>query len=355
MRIVTLLGTLLFASLPATSNYQLNSYGFGSGGTANSSTATYSLEGQAGDLNGADSSTSNASVKPGFIHTEQANVPQITVDNNSGQYYNKLHFVIQPNSHDPTDATYLIAIKTTSTTNMNTASGLQYVQPDGTLSSTLSLADYQNYSTWGGSGGSLIIGLQPSTTYYVAVRSTQGKFTESAYGPVVSLATAAPTLSFSLVTSSQSSPPFSVDLGTLTAGTIATAGNNITTTLSTNGASGGDIYVDGSNGGLKSSSTGDLIPAVSNDLATISNGFGAQLKSGSLGQAAGGPFTVVGPFNVSGNNVGSIGSTVESLFTSSTPITSGTGSLVLKAKAKSTDIAAHDYQEVLTFVASANF
>lgn len=337
----------LFAALPATGNYQLNSYGFGSGGTAGSSTSTYSLEGQTGELNGSPSTTTTYNNGGGFIQTQQANVSTITVDNASGQYYNKLHFVIVPNSHDPTDATYLVAVTTTSTTNMNTASGINYVQPDGTLSSTLSNTDYQTYSTWGSGGGSLIIGLTPSTTYYIAVRSTQGKFTESAYGPVVAQATAAPTLTFGLT-------PNTVNIGTINpgSGTVYTS-PTITASITTNAASGGDIYIDGKNGGLKSNSTGYQINAVSNDLSSLSEGFGAQ--NSSVGQTSGGPLSVVSPYNGASNIVGLVNGTLRSLYTSTAPITGGSGVLVVKAKAASTDVAANDYQEILTFVAAGNF
>src|SRR6266404_5723381 len=85
----------ILATLPATTNYQLNSYGFGSGGTAGSGTATYSLEGISGELGGQTSTTSNYEVKPGFVETQQANVPKLSsFDNGSGRYYNQLHFVL---------------------------------------------------------------------------------------------------------------------------------------------------------------------------------------------------------------------------------------------------------------------
>lgn len=341
-------GATLFAALPATSNYQLNSYGFGSGGTANSTTTTYALEGISGSLSGPTGSTANGQTKPGFIQTQQAHVPQITVSNESGIDYNKLKFVIQPDSHDPSDAKYLIAVTTTSTSDMNTASGITYLQPDGTLSGSLSLSDYQTYTAWGGASGGYIIGLTPSTTYYVAVRSTQGKFTESAYGPVIAQATAAPSITFSLNTTS-------VDFGTLNPDntTISTAAQTITSTLSTNGASGGDIYLTGKNGGLKSTSTGNVINSVSNDLANLNDGFGAQ-NSGT-GACTGGPLTAVSPYTASGTNVGIINTITHSVYTVGGPITGCTGTLTLKAKAARTDVAATDYQEILTFVAAANF
>jgi hypothetical protein len=341
-------GIVFFGALPSTTNYKLNSYGFGSGGTAGSSTATYSLEGTTGELSGAPSSTATATSKPGYIETQQANVPKLaSLDNNGGQYYNKLHFVID-NQGNPTDAKFLISVSTDSF-----ASDIRYVQTDGTLTSTLSTAHYQTYSAWGGAGGSLIIGLLPSTTYQVRLRATQGQFSESAYGPITAQATAAPTLTFSLVTSTQAVPPFSVNFGTLTAGNIATTAETINTTFSTNGTTGGNVYLAGLNGGLKSTSTGAQINAVSNDLTSLSNGFGAQ--NSSVGQSSGGPYTVVSPYNVSGNNVGIVGGTTRSLYTSSSPVTGGSGVLILKAKSQSIDVSASDYQEVLTFVAAANF
>ena len=342
------LGLVLFGALPSTTNYRLNSYGFGSGGTANSSTATYSLEGTAGELSGQSASTVNAQAKPGYIQSQQANVPQLaSIDNNGGQYYNKLHFVID-NQNNPSDATFLISVSTD-----NFVSDIRYVQTDGTLTPILSTAHYQTYSGWGGAGGSLMIGLLPSTNYDVRLRATQGKFTESAYGPISSQATAAPSLTFSLVTSTQPSPPFSVDLGTLDVGNINTTAQTINTTFSTNGTTGGNIYITGQNGGLKSNSTGYQINAVSNDLTSLSEGFGAQ--NSSIGQSSGGPFSVVSPYNGSGNIVGSVGGTTRSLYTSTNPITAGAGTLILKAKAAATDISATDYQEILTFVAAANF
>lgn len=341
-------GLMVFAALPATTNYQLNSFGFGSGGTANSQTATYSLEGISGELNGAPSGTINAIVKPGFVQSQQAHVPIIaSVDNNGGLYYNKLHFVID-NQGNPTDATFLISVSTD-----NFASNITYLQPDGTLSSTISLLDYQTFAAWGGASGSLIVGLLPATTYSVRARATQGNFTESIDGPAVSQATAAATLSFDLATSAGPTPPYVVSLGTLTSGSINSGNNTINTSLTTNGASGGNVYIASKNGGLLSSSTSYLIAAVSNDLSTASEGFGAQ--NSSISQSSGGPYTVQSPYNGSGNNVGVLSTLIRSLYSSSGPVTGGTAVLNLKAKPSSSAIAATDYQEIITFTAAANF
>ena len=83
----------IFGVLPSTTNYQLNSYGFGSGGTSNSTTGNYSLEGITGEAGSGTDSTANYSLKPGYVETQQADVPKITLTNPSN-YYDKLHFVI---------------------------------------------------------------------------------------------------------------------------------------------------------------------------------------------------------------------------------------------------------------------
>ncbi len=354
MNKLALLGLILFSALPTTSNYRLNSYGFGSGGTANSHTTTYSLEGTTGELSGQTAATSNNKTKSGFIETQQASVPKLSaLDNNGGQYYNKLHFAID-SQNNPTDATYLISVSTVS----DFTSNVTYLHPDGTLSAVFSMTDYQTYAAWGGVGGSVMVGLLPSTTYNVRLRATQGKFTESAFGPKMVQTTAAPTLTFSLLTSAQSVPPFSVGLGTLNAGNVNTTVDSINTTLSTNGTSGADVYITGQNGGLKSNSTGSQINAVSNDLSSLPAGFGAQncnILACSISQTSGGPYSVASPYNGSGNIVGVVSSLTRSLYTSSTPLSGGSGVLFLKAKSATTDVAATDYQEILTFVAAGNF
>src|SRR4051812_33396932 len=139
------LGWFLFAVFPTTTNYTLNSYGFGNGGTANSVTSNYALEGITGEVGGQNSATSTYTAKPGFNETQQANLPKIlSFNNNSGVYYNKLHFVIDEQGN-PSDALYAMSISTD-----NFSSDIRYVKSDLTVGSSLTLSDYQDYATWGG-------------------------------------------------------------------------------------------------------------------------------------------------------------------------------------------------------------
>ena len=293
-------GVLLFAALPQTSTYKLQSYGFGSGGTANNTgTTTYSLNGISGELSGqpTKTGTSSSNSGSGYIVDQQASVPQLaSADNGSGDFYNKIHFVIdntQGNSTNtyPTDTKFLISVSLSSA--VVGASTSEFVTPlylktDGTLSPTYTTADYQTYAAFGSAGGSTIIGLTQNTPYYIHLKATsgqtgpQGAYAESGYGPVTTQATAPATISFGLTTSA-------VTLGVLNAGTINAGNQTISSNFDTNGASGGDVYIKSLNGGLKSSSTGYKIAAVSTNLGAAAEGFGAQNTS--VSQTSGNVFS----------------------------------------------------------------
>ncbi|MEK7594951.1 MAG: hypothetical protein AAB436_04920 [Patescibacteria group bacterium] len=334
------IGAIVFAAFPSTPNYQLNSYGFGSGGTANSTTSNYALEGISGEISGSPSSTATYSVKPGFIQTQQAHVPKVSAfDNGSGTYYNKLHFVIDQQSN-PSDAQYAVSISTD-----NFVSNVNYVKNDLTIGASLALTDYQTYSTWGGASGANIIGLLPDTTYYLRIKATQGKYTESAYGPIASATTTNPHLSFSVSTNSE-------NLGSLIAGSVVSSPSTVDVDFDTNAASGGDVYINGKNTGLFSTQASYTIPSSTGDLSVLARGFGAQVTATG---ATTGTFTKVSPYNGTLNNVGITDTTIRRIITSAGPIVGGTGSISIKAKAAASDKAADDYTETITLLASASF
>lgn len=333
-------GLLVLAALPATTNYKLNSFGFGSGGTAGSSTSNYRVEAITGETSGTTPSTSNYAGKPGFIQTQQANVPVAPTITNPSSYYDKLHLVINP-SNNPTDATFAISIS-----DDNFATDTRYIKNDDTVESALTVADYQTYTAWGGAGGFNIIGLAANTTYTVKVKATQGRFTESAYGPTASAATVGQQITFSLSTNSEA-------MGNLLPATVTNSPTNVTTNLATNGDNGGTVYIAGKNTGLKSATTGFTIASATADLAAAATGFGVQGVSTT--QSSGGPLTTAPPYNGSAQNVGITNTVLQTIFQTTAPIVGGQGVFVIKAKAASTTPAASDYLETLTIVAAAIF
>ncbi|MEO7617853.1 MAG: hypothetical protein ABIS59_03350 [Candidatus Saccharibacteria bacterium] len=338
---------MILAALPSSTNYSLNSYGFGSGGSANSSSTNYGLNATAGEQAGNTSST-NYKLGAGEKYLKQANVPTISLVNNA-RWYNKLLVTIGP-ENNPSDATFAIAI---SSDNFATT---QYVKADHTVGSTLTTGDYATYAGWGGAAGVYIVSLSDTTTYIAKAKAYRGAFTESGYGPTATANTSPPLLTFDIdvaATDISTSPPYLVDLGELLANSVIDSTNRVWTTLDTNAESGGIVYVSGQNSGLRSTTANYTIASSSGDLAAQQEGFGAQIAS--AGQSSGGPLTGAASYSVTGSNIGATDSQIRNLFTSAAPIISGRGSFILKAKSKDQTPSSTDYSEILTVIASANF
>lgn len=329
----------LLAALPASTNYQLNSYSVGSGSTNNSSSTNYSLQGGAGELGGSAASGPTYTVKSGAVQAEQANVPPApTLSNGGGIYFNQLNFIIN-SGNNPNDAKFSVAVSTTSNFTVT-----NYVQADGTLGVS---PVYQTYSAWGGATGTLATGLSPSTTYWFKVNATQGKFSQSAYGPAANIATVTngPHLSFAL-------SPSSINLGSLLPGSVVASPSNISLTFATNATNGGTIYMAGQNTGLVSASSGNYnihVSPPSGDLSSLSEGFGLQDLTASS------PLTKQSPYNGSSNVVGAIYTTFQLIFAATSAVPSGSATATLLAKAAVSTPSATDYQDTLTFVAAAAY
>lgn len=333
------MGFFLFA-FPASTNYQLRGYGFGSGGEDNMASTNYAADAITGEVSDDQLSGTNYNLGPGLSFEITANVPPAPTFSNPSNYYNKLHLVLDT-GNNPTDTLFAIAISTDNFTTTN------YVQSDNTVGGTLGIEDYQTYTVWGGGTGFDIIGLAPSTTYKVKAKAFQGKFSESGYGPTASAATVSSQLSFSLSTNT-------VNFGSLTVNTVNSSPANIDANFATNATSGGTVYISGANAGLTSAVASHTIGAVSGDLSSLAEGFGAQGVS--VTQSAGGPLTLVSPYStLTGNVVGVIDTTIRSMFDSVGPITGGVGTFVLKAKPSAVTPSAADYAETLTIIAAGRF
>ncbi|HTE22293.1 MAG TPA: hypothetical protein VK674_04605, partial [Candidatus Limnocylindria bacterium] len=177
-----------------------------------------------------------------------------------------------------------------------------------------------------------------------------------AYSAVASAATVSPSLTFDIDVSgsdTETAPPYATNFGTLLAGTVADSPERIWIDLETNGASGGTVFIASANTGLKSLATTYTISALTGDLTSLSEGFGAQ--SASATQSGGGPLTAQSPYTGASNNVGITDTLLRQAYVSSSPITAGRGSLLLKAKSKTDTPAAIDYTDTLTLIAAASF
>src|SRR5205085_2673837 len=115
----------------------------------------------------------------------------------------------------------------------------------------------------------------------------------------------------------------------------------------------GNVYIYSLNGGLKSTSASYTLASATADLSTASEGFGAQIAS--AGQTSGGPFSKVSPYNGSGNNVGVLGTTISTIFSSNAPVTGASGAVQLQVRPSSITPEATDYSDTLTVVAAASF
>jgi len=325
----------LLAALSSSTTLQLNNYSLGSSGNVGSSSATYFVEGSAGELQGNTTVGGSYQTKGGSLQAQQASVPPApALSSNSGAYYNKLQVTVNATGN-PADVTYSLAISTNNFTTTN------YVQADGTIGAT---PVYRTYALWGGSGGSFITGLASNTAYQVKANALQGMYTASSYGPAASATTGTPNLSFSLSTNS-------VNLTALASGSATTSTVNLS--YATNGGSGGFVYAMGQFGGLHSITANYTISSATADL-TAGQGFG--LRSTAASQTSGGPFAVQSPYNnANANIVGAVLTNLQPLYASAASVTGASGTFVIGGARSAITPAASDYQEVLTFTAAASF
>lgn len=342
--------TFIIFVIPAGTNYKLINFGFGGGGTSGSTSPNYSLEGIIGELDSTKLSGTNFKLGPGLIFSEQSNVPAAPTFENTGNWYNKLHFVINA-SNNPSDAKFALAISTD-----NFVSDTRYVQNDNTAGSALGIEDYQTYTGWGGASGAFVIGLLSNTTYYIKAKAMQGKFTETDFGPVSFASTVGPSFNFDIdvsATDTKTDPPFTITFDDLVANTVVDSPQRIWVDFETNGESGGYVYVYGQNSGLYSIIRSFTITSASGDLSVLSEGVGTQSVSST--QTSGGPLAALAPYNGSSQSIGIVDSTIRPIYSSGSPVVGGRASFVIKAKSSSVTPVADDYAETLTVIASANF
>ena len=340
---------LILFAFPASTNYRLRTYEFGAGGEDNASSTNYRANVLAGEVGDNQLSGTTYNLGPGLNFAQQADVPTAPTFTNSSNYYDKLHFIVNP-SDNPTDATFAIAISDDSFSTTN------YIQDDNTVGSTLGAEDYQTYAAWGGVSGQLVIGLDPNTNYEIKVKAMHGDFTETGYGPTDSAATIGPTIGFDLDISSsdtETSAPYIISMGELSTTGVNDSSEYIWIDFETNANSGGSVFIKGENAGLAGNNATNTIASVTGDLSSLSEGTGIQ--NSSVTQSNGGPLSVNSPYNGGGENVGIVDTTYREILTSANPIVGGRASFTNKVKINSIVPAAPDYTETMTIVAAGSF
>ncbi len=339
------LGFFLIFVFPASTNYQLKDFGFGTGGAGDATSTNYALDGVSGEQSNGKLSSTDYGLGSGLLFTNQANVPPAPTFTNPSNYYNKLKIVLDT-GNNPSDTKFSIAISTD-----GFVSDTRYVQSDDTVGAVRGNEDYQTYTTWGGAGGTLIIGLTAGTTYQVKVNAWQGKFTETGYGPTATTATVNPQMTFDIDVSASDADNnvTATNFGDLFAGTVTDSPEKIWVDFITNGESGGRVYVVSNSAGLTSTRAGYTIDAVTGNLTALDEGFGAQKSTATNG------LTIATLYDQTGSNVGIIDTSIREIFTASAPTTNGRGSFLLKAKSSAVTPSASDYTETLTVIASASF
>ncbi len=338
---------LLMAVLPTSTNYGLNNYGFGSGGTGSSSSTNYKVNATTGEPSNTQSTSTTYKARSGNENVQQSNVPPAPSFTNPANYYDKLKLIIST-GNNPSTTKFGVVI---SSDNFVTT---LYVHPDGTSSTTFTAAtDLQTYAAWGGASGQLISGLSVNTTYLIKVNAMQGYFTQTEYGPTATASTVKPSISFSIFTDTQPTAPFVTSFPNLLPATVVNSNDKLWFNLTTNANAGAIIYISSTNAGLKSTTNGYTIASATADLSVASTGYGAQDQS--VAQTSGGPFVKVAPFNGATSNVGLLTALLQPIFSSAQPVTGGSGSLLLKARAATITPEASDYGDKITLTSAAIF
>jgi hypothetical protein len=223
--------------------------------------------------------------------------------------------------------------------------------------STHDIDDFLTESQWEGTASNLnVYGLERNETYYVRAVALTGDFTQSGPGTADSVTTADIALTFDIDidgtggSSSETSAPYQVSLGTLIPDTVATSDDLIWFDIDMNAPGGGLVFVTDENTGLTLDVGGYTIASADDNLADggVAEGFG--LVEFSSTETSGGPLTVESAFGNGGDIVGGISTTTIKIYnTSASPVSGGRGSLYVKAKIDSSTPAG-SYTDNITLV-----
>lgn len=272
------------AAFPASTNYQIQEYSFGAGGTKSSTSTNYGLSGLAGGVEFGRPSSTNYQMGSGLSFMLQANVPASPTFSNPADNYDRLQFIINT-SNNPVDTTYAIAISAD-----NFASDIRYIKSDNTIGTTLTNADFQTYAAWGGASGEYVTDLLQDTVYTIKVKARQGDYTESEFGPTAQAQTSLPSLTFSVSANN-------VNFNNLNAGNSYTDSSKTTVLTTSTNAYNGYVVNARSTGALTAGATtiADYTSPNSAPTTWSGNGFGYTTNDSSLTGGTANRFTSGGP------------------------------------------------------------
>lgn len=277
--------SIAYASYPSSSNYKIQEYSFGAGG-GKASSSHFGLHGVAGEIEFGRPGSSNFKIGSGLTYVMKAAEPPAPTFTNPSNNYDRLKFVINQSSN-PSDATYALQISTDSSFTTN----VYYIKNTNTLGTTLTSADFQTYTAWGGASGTYVTGLTPNTTYYLRAKARQGNYTESEYGPSASAATSVPSLTFSVSANA-------VTFNNLNSSNSFTDSTKFTTvTTSTNAYNGYvvDAHATGPLTAPSSNTIPDYTSPNSSPTPWTGNGFGYTTSDNDLTGGTANRFTSGGP------------------------------------------------------------
>jgi hypothetical protein len=275
-----------------------------------------------------------------------------------GGCFDRARFEID-NENNPSDTLYSMQITTDPAwSTWNFIDGTTYLIE---TSASHDINDYLTESSWEGTATNInILGLTRGTTYYIRGTALHGDFTESDPGPDANTATGQPEVLFDIDiddtggSGSETAPPYSIDLGSMTVGAVTTATNLIWFDLGSNAPGGTVVLVEDDYIGLYSALGSYTLSSATADLDVASDGYGLQEYSAT--ETYLGPLDVEADFGSGGNNVGGISTTAKKIYnTTLSPIYVGRAGIYVKAKPSLSAPPESDYEDDITFVAVGTY
>lgn len=174
------------------------------------------------------------------------------------------------------------------------------------------------------------------------------------------------TMSFDLdaaLTDSETSTPYTVDLGVLSSGSVSVSNGTSINTIyvegSTNASGGMNVTVrntNGANGLVSTSTASDKIPSTTGTMASGTSNYGLCVASANLtGYSRSSTYNTTCALSSSSNSIVGLSTTATDLVSSTVPVSNAHAEVVVNAAISGTQAAHDDYTDTLTFIATASY